>query len=258
MTFQYMALAAFGLVIGSFLNVVIWRLPRSRSVVSPASRCPSCDTPIRARDNIPVLSYVFLRGRCRYCGAKISPRYPLVEALNAGLYVFVLYRFGMGWHLPAYLAFVSALIVVTFIDLDSQIIPDSITLPGIPLGVLAGSFLLPDPAWRAQALGWQASVVGAALGFGLFFAVMVLSRGGMGGGDVKFMGMVGGLLGWKGVLLTTFLGSLSGSVVGLGLMVLKGKGRKAKIPFGPFLALGALLSLMWGQEIINWYLHVGP
>lgn len=255
--FEYLVLVGFGLAAGSFLNVVIWRVPRGKSIVSPSSRCPSCDTPIRPWDNIPVLSYLLLVGKCRYCGARISPRYPVVEAMNAGLWALAYWRFGMGWHLPVYLVFISALVAVTFIDLDFQIIPDSITLPGIPLGLLAGIFVLPDPVLRMASLGWKASLGGATLGFGLFYAVAILSRGGMGGGDIKFMAMVGAVTGWKGVLLTTFLGSLAGSVLGLFLMVAKGRGRKTKIPFGPFLALGALLTLFAGQEIVWWYLNVG-
>jgi leader peptidase (prepilin peptidase)/N-methyltransferase len=254
--FTYIVLALFGLVVGSFLNVCIWRIPRSQSIISPSSRCPSCDSPIRPMDNIPIVSYLLLGGKCRYCKAGISLRYPLVEGMNALLYLLVFNRFGMGWHLPVYLAFVSSLVVITFIDLDFQIIPNSITLPGIPIGLLAGSFLLPDPFMRADNLGLAASVIGAIGGFGFFWAVAVLSRGGMGGGDVKMMGMVGALLGWKAVFLTTFLGSLAGSVVGVLMIIFKGKGRKSKIPFGPFLAFGAVVTLLVGQEILRWYLDV--
>ncbi|GAB4390270.1 MAG: A24 family peptidase [Thermodesulfovibrionales bacterium] len=256
MAAAYFLAGALGLVVGSFLNVCIWRIPRKQSIISPSSRCPSCGTPIAPWDNVPVLSYIALRGKCRHCGARISPRYPFVESLNAALYLLVLYRFGLGWHTAVYFAFVSALIVVTFIDLDFQIIPDGITLSGIPLGLLAGAFLVPDPFSRMEGLGLVSSVLGAAVGFSLFYAVAYLSRGGMGGGDIKLMAMVGALTGWKGVLLTTFLGSLGGSVVGLFLMVFKGKGRKTKVPFGPFLALGAVLTLFLGQEILSWYLHV--
>lgn len=252
---EYVVLALLGLAVGSFLNVCIWRIPRGQSIVMPSSRCPSCGTPIRAMDNIPVLSYLLLGGRCRHCKARISPRYPLVEALNALLYVMVLYRFGLGWQLPFYLAFVSGLIVITFIDLDFQIIPDRITLAGLPIALLAGSLLLPDPFLRMASLGYKASIIGALGGFGLFYAVALLSRGGMGGGDIKLMAMIGALMGWKAVLLTTFLGSLAGSVVGVFLMAFKGKGRKTKIPFGPFLALGALLTLFWGQEILGLYIN---
>ncbi len=253
----YLAVALFGLSVGSFLNVVIWRMPRGKSIVSPSSRCPSCDTPIRPWDNVPIISYVLLRGKCRYCGARISPRYPLVEALNGGLWVLMYWRFGPGWDLPFYLAFSSALVAVTFIDLDFQIIPDYITLPGIPLGLIAGMLILPDPGARAVDLGWKASLGGAALGFGMFYAIAILSRGGMGGGDIKLMAMVGAVTGWKGVLMTTFLGSLTGSALGLFLMATRGKGRKTKIPFGPFLALGSILTLLAGQEIVRWYLYVG-
>jgi len=255
--FEYLVVVLFGLAVGSFLNVVIWRVPRQKSIVSPSSRCPSCDTPLKPWDNIPVISYALLHGKCRYCKIKISPRYPLVEILNAALWAAVYWRFGLGWDVIVYFAFMSALVAVTFIDLDFQIIPDAITLPGIPLGLVAGMFLLPDPMARTMSLGWQSALIGAAVGFGLFYAVAVASRGGMGGGDIKLMAMVGALTGWKAVLLTTFLGSLVGSVLGLFLMLAKGKGRKTKIPFGPFLALGAVLTLLFGQEILRWYLHAG-
>jgi leader peptidase (prepilin peptidase)/N-methyltransferase len=254
--FGYPLLVVLGLLVGSFLNVCIWRIPRGQSIVRPSSRCPSCGAPVRPLDNVPVLSFVFLGGKCRSCGKKISWRYPAVESLNAALYAAVFFRFGPGWHLPVLLAFVSSLIVITFVDLDFQIIPDRITLPWVPLGLLAGSLVLPDPFMRAEALGWKGAFAGAASGFGLFYLVAVLSRGGMGGGDIKLMAGVGALLGWKGVLLTTFLGSLSGSVVGVLLMKFRGKGRKAKIPFGPFLALGALICLLFGQEVLTWYMDV--
>lgn len=251
----YFAVFVFGSLIGSFLNVCIYRIPRNMSVVWPSSRCTSCDSPVRPWDNIPLISYLFLRGRCRYCKDKISVRYPVVEAINAFLYVSLLWRYGPGWDFLLYCVLVSSLIVITFIDLDYQIIPDRITLVGIPIGLLAGSLLLPDPFLRASALGYKASVVGFLIGGGFFYLVAVLSRGGMGGGDIKMMAMVGAFLGWKAVLLTTLLGSLSGSIVGLFLMAVKGKGRKYKIPFGPFLALGTLVSLFFGQEILIWYLY---
>jgi leader peptidase (prepilin peptidase)/N-methyltransferase len=250
----YLIVAAFGLVIGSFLNVCIYRIPRDLSVVFPSSRCPSCNSPIRPWDNIPVLSYLLLGGRCRYCRTKISFRYPLVEALNAFFYVSLLWRYGLGWDSAVYALFCSSLLVITFIDLEFQIIPDRITLPGIPIGLFAGSLLLPDPFMRSALLGYKASAAGLLAGGGFYYLVAVLSRGGMGGGDIKMMAMVGGLTGWKSVLLTTFLGSLTGSLVGIFLMIAKGKGRKAKIPFGPFLALGALITLFFGQEILTWYL----
>lgn len=254
-TILYIIVFIFGSIVGSFLNVCIYRMPRKLSIILPSSRCPSCNMPIKPYDNIPLLSFLFLGGRCRVCKAGIPFRYPTVEFLNAALYVLVLWRFGFVLHTAVYFIFCSALIVITFIDLDFQIIPDRITLPGIPIGLIAGSFLLPDPFMRYSLLGYKASVIGFLTGGGLFYAVAVLSRGGMGGGDIKMMAMVGSLMGWKSVLLTTFLGSLTGAVLGISLMVFKGKGRKTKIPFGPFLALGALVTLFYGQEILNWYLN---
>ncbi|MDA8106848.1 MAG: prepilin peptidase [Nitrospiraceae bacterium] len=247
--------AVFGLVIGSFLNVCIFRIPRNISIVFPSSRCPSCNHPIRAWDNIPVISYMILGGRCRHCGAKISLQYPFVEALNAFFYVAVFWRYGFGWDSGVYAVFCSSLLVITFVDLEFQIIPDRITLPGIVIGIVAGSLLMPDPFMRTTLLGYKASVIGLLSGGGFFYLVAVLSRGGMGGGDIKMMAMVGALMGWKTVLLTTFLGSLSGSMVGIFLMIFRGRGRKAKIPFGPFLALGAVITLFFGEEILAWYLH---
>lgn len=250
----YAAIFLIGASVGSFLNVCIYRLPRGKSIVTPSSRCPSCGTPILALDNIPILSYLILRGRCRACGERISPRYPFVEALSGALYVAVLWRLGMGWQTPLYLVFVSALIVITFIDLDYQIIPDGISIPGTAVGIAAGMFILNDPFGAGERLGVLNTFLGAALGFGLYYIIAVASRGGMGGGDIKLMAMIGAFLGWKGVLMTTFAGSLLGSVVGVFLMVVMGKGRKTKIPFGPFLAVGALISLFTGREVLNWYL----
>ena len=250
----YIILFVFGLAVGSFLNVCIYRMPRNKSIVFPSSRCPACNTPISPRDNLPVLSYLFLAGRCRFCREKISFRYPLVESLNAFLYLTVFWRFGFGWHTFVYCALCSALIVITFIDLDFQIIPDRITLPALPVGLIAGSFLLPDPFLRETMLGIKGSFIGFLAGGGLFYAIAFLSRGGMGGGDIKMMAMVGAFMGWKSVLLTTFVGSLAGSFVGLFLILFKGKGRKTKIPFGPFLAFGTLVTLFAGQEVLDVFL----
>ncbi|MCL4456239.1 MAG: prepilin peptidase [Nitrospirae bacterium] len=253
----------FGLIVGSFLNVCIYRLPRNMSIIRPSSACPSCNTPIKPWDNIPVLSYIFLKGECRKCGERISIRYPLVELLNGIFYLAVFRFFGMGQNsefaLPFLFAFASAMIVITLIDLDFQVIPDVITLPGIIIGLFSSSFLLPDPfslqssALSLPVVGFKNSIIGLLLGGGLFYLIAVLSRGGMGGGDIKMMAMVGAFMGWKAVFLTTFIGSLTGSIVGISLMVFKGKGRKTKIPFGPFLALGSVITLFFGGEIIRWY-----
>jgi len=249
----YVIIAVLGALVGSFLNVCIYRIPRNLSIISPSSRCPSCNMPIRPYDNIPVFSYVLLGGKCRVCKAAISVRYPFVELLNAVFYLLVLYRFGFAWHTALYGILCSALIVITFVDLDFQIIPDVITLPGIVVGIVAGSLLMPDPFMRHALLGFTSSALGLLAGGGLFYAIAVVSKGGMGGGDIKLMAMVGALMGWKAVLLTIFLGSLTGAFFGIILMATQGKGRKTKIPFGPFLALGTLITLFFGQEIFSWY-----
>ncbi|RMG04781.1 MAG: prepilin peptidase [Nitrospirae bacterium] len=244
----------FGLVIGSFLNVCIYRLPRDLSIISPPSSCPSCKNRIRPWDNIPVLSYIILGGKCRYCGERISPRYPFVELLNGVFYLVVLWRYGITPSSVILMVYFSSLIVITFIDLDFQIIPDVITIPGAIIGVVAGVIFMTDPFYRSQPLGWLNSLIGASLGFGLFYLIAVLSRGGMGGGDIKMMAMVGALTGWKGVLLTTFVGSLTGSIIGIFLVIFYGKGRKTKVPFGPFLAFGSVVTVLFGEEILRLYL----
>jgi leader peptidase (prepilin peptidase)/N-methyltransferase len=260
--FIYIIAFIFGSVVGSFLNVCIFRMPRRLSIILPSSRCPSCNTPIKPWDNIPIVSYIFLGGKCRFCKAKISFRYPLVEMLNAVLYVLILWRFDFGWHTLVYFIFSSSLIIITFIDLDFQIIPDRITLSGIPIGFLAGSFLLPDPFARSSLLGIKGSLIGMIAGFGVFYLVALIGsaifkKEALGGGDVKMMAMVGALMGWKTVILTTFLGSLTGSILGILLIVSKGKDRMTKLPFGPFLALGTVITLFFGQEILSWYLGLG-
>jgi len=243
----------FGLIIGSFLNVCIYRIPREQSIVHPPSSCTACGAPIKPWDNIPLLSYLLLAGKCRKCGVKISLRYPVVELLNGVMYAAVVLHFGIGWYLPLLFALVSAMVVITFIDLDFQIIPDVITLPGMFIGLAAAHFLLPDPFARYSVLGFSNSLIGLFAGGVSFYLIAILSKGGMGGGDVKMMAMVGAFMGWKGVFLTTLVGSLTGSLVGIALMIFKGKGRKTKIPFGPFLALGSLVTLFFGRTIIDWY-----
>jgi leader peptidase (prepilin peptidase)/N-methyltransferase len=259
---QYIAVFLFGAVVGSFLNVCIYRIPRGLSIIIPSSKCPSCNNPIQPWDNIPILSYILLKGRCRSCNARIPFKYPLVEFLNAILYVIAILRFGpdFSWSLLIYFIFLSSLVVITFIDIEHQIIPDRITLSGIVLALIFGSTVLPDPFSRSELLGFKASVIGVLLGGGFFYAVgvlgtAVLKKDAMGGGDIKMMAMVGGFLGWKGVILTTFMGSLLGSLVGILLLMIKGKKWGTKIPFGPYLSFGAVLSLLLGQEFLVWYLY---
>lgn len=244
---------ALGAAIGSFLNVCIYRLPLGESIAWPGSRCPSCQAPIRPLENIPLLSYLILRGRCRHCRKPISWRYPLVEALNGLGYVLLLWQFGLIWTTAIYALFFSSLVVVTFIDLDYQIIPDLITLPGIGVGLAAGYFL-PQ--------GFMSSLIGFLVGGGFFYLVAdlsyrILKQEGMGGGDIKLIAMIGAFLGWHQVILTIFLASLSGAVIGLSIMAVKGWARRTPIPFGPFLAFGAVLALFWGPAMMEWYVSIG-
>ncbi len=245
MPLLYAFVFAFGLIIGSFLNVCIYRLPKGKSIVNPPSCCPACNSQIRPHHNIPVVSYIFLRGRCAYCGTKISPIYPAIELLNAFAYVIVAWRFGLNAKSVLIMALMSVFIVVTFIDFEHKIIPDGITLPGIVLGLLLGPLVLK--------LSFTDSLLGVLVGGVLFFLIAVISRGGMGGGDIKFIAMMGGFLGWKGVLLTIFFGSTLGAAVGIGLMLFKGMHRKTPIPFGPFLVAGAVIAIFLGGDFLKWY-----
>ncbi|TWJ32790.1 prepilin peptidase [Geobacter argillaceus] len=244
----------FGAVVGSFLNVCICRLPEGRSVVFPPSACPSCGAAIRWYDNIPIVSYLVLRGRCRSCSASISWRYPLVETLNGLLTLVLFLRFGPSLTFLALFLFCSALVAITFIDFDHQIIPDVISLPGIVVGFVF-SFFLP---W----LGWRSSLIGIVAGGGVIWLIIELyyrlrKEEGMGGGDVKLLAMIGAFLGWRAILFTLFAASLVGSVVGVSLMFLQKKDGKLAIPFGPYLAFGAVLYIFYGKQIIYWYLNIG-
>jgi len=242
-----------GGLIGSFLNVCIARLPKDESIVFPGSHCPRCGHPIRFYDNIPIISYLVLKGKCRDCQASISIQYPLVEGITA-LGSFLLFlRFGPSVAYLIYFVFLGALILITVIDLYHQIIPDVISLPGIGVGLLA-SLILPGITF------WN-SLVGALVGGGSLFIVATVyqwlfKREGMGGGDVKLLAMIGAFLGWKAVILTILLSSFIGSVVGILIILIKGKDFKYAIPFGPFLAAGAVISLSCGEEIIHWYLSL--
>jgi leader peptidase (prepilin peptidase) / N-methyltransferase len=255
LSLDMLQLAAFilGTIVGSFANVCIFRIPARQSVVRPRSSCPACHEPIRSYDNIPILSYLILRGHCRHCGVPISLRYPVVEALTgtAALAVFALD--GLSPQFPIHFAFVCMLIVVTFIDYDHQIIPDLISLPGIVVGFLA-SFLPAPPTW-------QSSLLGIVLGGGILWAVAegyywLTRREGMGGGDIKLLAMIGAFLGWEAIPVTLMLASLAGTLVGLGLILFRGRNARMPIPFGPFLAAGAVCALFFGDAILAWYLHL--
>ncbi len=240
----------FGLIWGSFLNVVIHRLPLSRSLVSPRSRCPACGKPVAAYDNLPLLSYAVLGGRCRHCKSSISVRYPFIEAAVGAASLLSFLRYGVSLDYAAELAFVAAMVALVFIDYDHQILPNSITLPGTALGlVLAGP--------RVD-VSFKDALLGASLGAGLLFLVSEVyfrlrKVEGLGMGDVKMMGMVGAFVGWRGVLLTLFLGSLSGTVVGLVVMAASKGDLRTKLPFGTFLGMGAIATVYAGDRLIGWY-----
>lgn len=234
-----------GACVGSFLNVVIHRLPLGQSIVSPGSRCPSCGRSIRPRENVPILGYLWLRGRCAGCGARISWRYPFVEALTALGWAAIAWHAGDAWQAARDLIFFTLLVPVVFIDIDHRIIPDEISLGGLAAGILL-SF---PPGGD-----WKGSLAGALLGGGVLYGTAYLYekvRGveGMGGGDVKLMAMIGAFLGWRGAIATIFLGSLLGAAGGLLAMRKGGEGMKTAIPFGPYLCAGALLARYLGE----WY-----
>jgi leader peptidase (prepilin peptidase)/N-methyltransferase len=240
-----------GLMIGSFLNVCIGRIPAGESVVSPGSRCPSCRTPIAWYDNIPVLSYVLLGGKCRKCRRPISVRYPVVEIVTAGAFVLQASVFGDElWLLASRLVLTAILIVLFGTDYDTQRLPDVLTLPGIALG-LAGSLFLPPGIWD--------SVVGAALGAGILLAirwVWLRLKGvdAMGLGDVKMLAMIGAFLGWKQVWVVLVLASFAGAIIGIGLTMARGRSMQSRLPFGTFLALAAYVASLWGDRLVGWYL----
>ena len=248
--------AVFGLLIGSFLNVVVWRVPRGESLVSPPSACPSCGTRIRARDNVPVLGWLVLRGRCRDCGNPISARYPLVEAGTAVLFGVMAARFGADWELPAYLWFAAIGVALALIDLDHKRLPDAITLPSYPVvAVLLGLAALLGDHHGAP----LRALIGAAAVGAFYFAVWFAYPAGMGFGDVKLAPIVGAYLGWVSygaLVVGVFLGFLYGAVIGVAVMALGRAGRKSKLPFGPFMLAGALTGLLVGQQLADAYRSV--
>lgn len=274
--FVYVVAGVLGAIIGSFLNVVIHRLPREESIVLPSSRCPECGAAIAFYDNIPVLSYVLLGARCRSCKTHISARYPAVEALTAALWVMVAWRDGLTFALPFDLVFVTAITALVFIDAEHMLLPNAITYPGIVFALtarLALPYLMGSPYFddldmllNGMLAGmplWAASLVGALLGALVGGGSLWLMgwtweklRGieAMGLGDVKMMFMVGAYLGWRLTILNIFLGVLSGSVIGIVLMLRQGKkDMQMLLPFGVFLGIGAIAALLVGSPIVEWY-----
>ncbi|MGD9905827.1 MAG: A24 family peptidase [Vicinamibacterales bacterium] len=249
MPVQLVIAGAFGLVIGSFLNVVIYRLPRGTSVVFPPSACGSCRRELRWFENVPVLSWVVLGGRCARCKASISIQYPLVELTTGAIFVATAAVTPAGPLLAARLMLGCALVVLFAIDLEHQILPNVITLPGIAVGLL---FALVGPP------GWRSALVGAAVGGGVLYAIAagyyyLRHEDGLGMGDVKMLAMIGAFLGWQQMLLTLVLASFSGAIVGIGLVAFQRGTMKYALPFGTFLAVGALAAMLGGQPIIDWY-----
>lgn len=246
--------AALGLCVGSFLNVVIWRLPRGESLSRPASHCPGCDTPLRPIDNIPVLSWLVLRGRCRTCSMRIAPRYPIVEAASALLWWAAAVRIGPHWELADYCVFLAALVALSGIDLDHHLLPSRIIYPtAAASAVLLGMASALDHRPRAAV----DAVAGGALAFALLFVIHLVQPRGMGFGDVRLSGLIGLNVGWLGLArvgVALLAGFVLGSVGGLGLMVVGKAGRKTRIPFGPFLAAGAVVAVLWGGPLVRLWL----
>lgn len=244
----------FGLCVGSFMNVCIYRLPTSTSIADPPrSMCPSCSSLIKFYDNIPVFSYLWLKGRCRYCNAPISFRYLVVEVLSGIAALSVLFRFGLTLESLVYFIFIASLLVITFIDIDHRIIPNIITLPGIPIGLVA-SFALPKVTLLSSVLGLLAG--GGSL-WGVAWAYhRITGKDGMGGGDIKLLAMIGTIVGWQGVIFTIFVSSAVGTIIGITVMLVKGKNMKFAVPFGPFLAIGAMAYIFFGERIIFWYFNL--
>ena len=249
-TLGLIALGWLGLAVGSFLNVCIHRLPRGGSIVRPGSRCPHCDYGLRWYDNIPLVSYALLRGRCRSCGAPISVRYPIVELAACAVFLVHYWIFGWSALLAVRLLFACALIALFAIDLEHKILPDRITLPGIVAGLIF-SLVLPP--------GIVSALIGTLVGGGVLWLIgeayyRYAGQEGMGGGDVKMLAMVGAFLGWKLVVVTLFLSSVAGSVIGM-LVIAAGRGgMKHALPYGTFIALGALVASLFGEQIVAWYL----
>jgi len=246
-------IAAFGLVWGSFLNVVIHRLPRGGSLVAPPAACPLCGRRIRPYDNIPVVSYLVLRGRCRDCGARISPVYPIVEILTAAAFLLLYARFGWGLPFVTGCVFAAGLIALGFIDFFHQLLPDAITLPGLVLALVYAGFR-PD-------LSLRGALAGAVLGAGFLLTVygayyLLRKREGLGLGDVTMMLFVGAYLGWRGALLTLVLASFSGALVGIFLIAVRKQDMQHALPFGSFLAPAAFVALVWGDRILRAYLSL--
>ena len=240
----------YGLIIGSFLNVCIYRIPRNESIAWPGSHCPTCSHNLKWYDNIPLVSYIVLKGKCRYCKTNISAQYPLVESLNAVMYIIMYMKFGFKLDFIFYSLISSVLVSVIFIDLKEMIIPDSLVLCILVLSII---YKIINHFLYGISPEIINSILGLLLAGGLFLAIVILSRGGMGGGDVTLIGALGFVLGVKYIVLNIFLSFVLGAIISIVLLAAKIKTRKDPIPFGPFIVLGFFITVLWGQDIINWY-----
>ena len=238
-----------GLILGSFLNVCIYRIPKRKSISFPPSHCPKCDEKLKPLDLIPIISYIFSKGKCRYCGEKISLQYPIVELLNALIYVLLYMKYGLSLYFFKYAILSSLLIVISFIDLKYQIIPDRLNLFCLVLGIL---FTLSYGNIWLTVNG----TIGLFVGGGLFLLIAIITKGAMGGGDIKLMGALGLYFGWKYILLISFLSFIIGAVISISLLVLKIKNRKDYIPFGPFISIASIVTMLYGQEVMEWYFRL--
>ena len=235
-----------GLLIGSFLNVVIYRLPLNKSIIFPASHCPNCDTKLKYYDLIPILSYISTKGKCRYCGEKISLQYPIVELLTALLFLLTFLKYGLNTEFIIFSILIGSLIVISFIDIKYQIIPNEITFSFIPIGLIISLIF--------NHICFINSLLGLIIPAGLLLLIAFIYKKGMGIGDVKLIGMIGVFIGWKFALISIFIGALIGSIYGIYMMVTDKMTRQTRIPFGPFISLGAIVMILYGDILINWYI----
>ena len=242
-----------GLCVGSFINVCIYRLPLNLSIVTPGSFCPNCKNKLKWYHNIPVFSYIFLKGQCAFCGKKISVKYPLIEIISGLIFIFNFAYFGLNLSFAIYLFFELLLLIVIVVDLEYMIIPDEISIGGIIAGFILAFF--------RNDLTWIDSILGIVIGGGILLFIikgyyLLTGKEGMGGGDVKLLAMIGAFLGYKSLLFVVFISSMLGTVIGVPLMLLKSKDVSYAIPFGPFLSIAAVIYIYAGQTIINWYLKL--
>lgn len=245
-------ISLYGLLIGSFLNVCIYRIPRDESIAFPPSHCPRCNTNLKWYDLIPVFSFILYRGKCRYCEGEISTQYPLIELFNAIIYLILSYKFNLTIDFLFYAFISSVLIIITIIDIKEMIIPDSLVLTILILSILhkvSNYILYKNPINLLDSIG------GLVLSGGVFIIIILVSKGGMGGGDVTLIGSLGFILGIKYIFLTIFLSFILGAIISIFLLITKIKGKKDPIPFGPFIILGFMITLFWGEKLINWYVN---